>query len=86
MELAVIHWQGLLIWAMVVMQLVPGQAGWVLVQAQVLGGGLVLVQEGQVVVGKENLRAQDYNMMPLLRDLIPHESEALACRDAVGVW
>jgi hypothetical protein len=47
---------------------------------------LVQVQEGQVVVGKEKLRGQDYNMMPLLRDLISHESEALACRDVVRVW
>jgi hypothetical protein len=39
-----------------------------------------------VVVGKEKLRGQDHNMMPLLRDSIPHESKALACRDAVGVW
>jgi hypothetical protein len=38
------------------------------------------------MVEKENLRGQDYNMMPLLRDSIPHESEALACGDAVGVW
>jgi hypothetical protein len=39
-----------------------------------------------VVVGKEKLRGQDCNMMPLLRDSILHESEALACGDAVGVW
>jgi hypothetical protein len=46
----------------------------------------VLVLEGQVVVGNEKLRGQDHNMMPLLRDLIPHESKVLACGDAVGVW
>jgi hypothetical protein len=65
----------------------------VLVQAQVLQEeGLVLVQiqvlqeEGQVVVEKRKMRGQDHNMMPLLRDSIPHKSKALACRDAVGVW
>jgi hypothetical protein len=50
----------------VVIQLVQGQAGWALVQVQVLQEeGLVLVQarEGQVVVGKEKLRGQDHNMM-----------------------
>jgi hypothetical protein len=70
---------------MVVMQLVWGQVGWVLVQVQVLQGGLVLVQEERVVVRKENLRGQDHDMMPLLRDSIPHESEAEACGDAVRV-
>jgi hypothetical protein len=64
MELAIVHWQGLLVWAKVVMQLVQKQAGWVLVQAQVLREeGLVLVQaqEGQVVVREEKLRGQDHN-------------------------
>jgi hypothetical protein len=45
----------------VVVLLVQGQVGWVLVQAQVLQG-LVLVQEGQVVVGKENLRGQNHDI------------------------
>ena len=47
---------------------------------------LVQVWVGQGMVAKRNLRGQDYNMMLLLRDSIPHESEALACGDAVGVW
>jgi hypothetical protein len=38
-----------------------------------------------VVVEKENLRGQDHNMMPFLRDLVPYESEMLACGDAVKV-
>jgi hypothetical protein len=53
---------------MVVVQLVQGQAGWVLVQVQVLQEeGLVLVQvqvlqeEGQVVVRKRKMRGQDHN-------------------------
>jgi hypothetical protein len=40
----------------------------------------------QVVVAKENLRGQNHNMTPFLRDSIPHESEPLAYGDAVGVW
>jgi hypothetical protein len=75
-----VHWQGPLVWVKVVMQLVQGHVRWVLVQAQVL-------QEGElVVVGKEKLRGQDHNMMPLLRDSIPHKSKALACGDVVRVW
>jgi hypothetical protein len=37
------------------------------------------------VVEKENLRGQDHNMTPFLRDSVPHESETLACGDAVRV-
>jgi hypothetical protein len=37
------------------------------------------------LVAKENLGGQDHNMMPLPRDLVPYESETLACGDAVGV-
>jgi hypothetical protein len=39
-----------------------------------------------VVVGKRKMRGQDHNMMPFLRDSIPHKSKALACGDAVRVW
>jgi hypothetical protein len=60
-----------------------------LVQMQVwVQRGLVQVLvwvQVQVVVEKENLKGQDYNMTPFLRDLVPHESEVLACRDAVRV-
>jgi hypothetical protein len=38
-----------------------------------------------VVAGKENLRGQDHDMTPLLRDLVPYKSETLTCRDAVRV-
>jgi hypothetical protein len=37
-----------------------------LVQAQVLQGGLVLVQKEWVVVEKENLRGQDHNNLGLI--------------------
>jgi hypothetical protein len=65
---------------MVVMRLVQ-----MLVQAQVQGELVQVLVQAQVVVEKENLRGQDHNMTPFLRDSVPHESETLACRDAVRV-
>jgi hypothetical protein len=66
-ELEMVHWQGPLVWAKVVVQLVQGQAGWVLVQAQVL-------QEGELVmVGKEKLRGQDHNTHCILADMMCKE-------------
>jgi hypothetical protein len=69
---------------MVVMWLVQVLV-WVRVQGELVQV-LVQVQVGQGMVAKRNLRGQDYNMMLLLRDSIPCESEALAYGDAVRVW
>jgi hypothetical protein len=58
---------------------------WVWVQGELVQV-LVQVWVGQGMVVKRNLRGQDYNITLLLRDSIPHESETLACGDAVRVW